>query len=71
MVKVSFVEAYCKGCGICVHFCPKKIILLAEHRNNQGYNPATIHEMEQCSGCAICARVCPDVVITIEKEVAL
>lgn len=68
MFRVSFVEAYCKGCGLCVHFCPKKIIALADGVNSQGYNPAAILEVEKCSGCAICARVCPEVVISIEKE---
>lgn len=67
MFAVSFREDYCKGCGICAHFCPKKIIVMADHINNQGYNPASIREMEKCSGCAICARVCPDAAITIEK----
>ena len=22
---------WCKGCGICVHFCPKKVLELDEH----------------------------------------
>ncbi len=70
MFRVSFIDAYCKGCGYCVHFCPKKIITLADDVNSQGYNPATILEMEKCTGCAICARVCPEVVISIEKEVS-
>lgn len=68
MYRVTFTEEYCKGCGLCVNFCPKKIIGFASHINRQGYNPATIVEMDKCTGCAICARVCPDVAISIVKE---
>jgi len=63
--QVNFLEQYCKGCGLCVHFCPKNIIVLAQYTNDQGYNPATINDMTKCTGCALCARMCPHVVIEI------
>ena len=28
MAKVSFQEDLCKGCGLCVYACPKKILVL-------------------------------------------
>ena len=71
MSRVTFREDRCKGCELCVTFCPKNIIKLASHMNNMGFHPATvdIEDMEKCTGCAICARMCPDVVIEVEKEV--
>lgn len=70
MSKVLFNQNICKGCGLCVHSCPKKIIELDETKmNSKGYNPAWVNpnNMERCSGCAMCATICPDCVITIEK----
>jgi 2-oxoglutarate ferredoxin oxidoreductase subunit delta len=68
MAKVTFDEALCKGCGLCVGACPKKIVALAGDRLNvKGYHPAAVAEMDKCIGCAFCATMCPDCVITVEK----
>ena len=68
MAKVTFKTDLCKGCGLCVHFCPKKVLELnTEKLNLKGYNPAEPVRMEDCIACAICATMCPDVVITVEK----
>jgi 2-oxoglutarate ferredoxin oxidoreductase subunit delta len=67
MAKVTFETDRCKGCGLCVPVCPKKIITLSEALNQKGYNPAQVLEQEKCIGCAFCATVCPDVVIRVEK----
>lgn len=66
--RVKFHEDLCKGCGLCVHFCPRKIIFLDERINAMGYHPATVTEQERCTGCCICAWMCPDVVIEIERD---
>lgn len=69
MNKVSFNEESCKGCGLCVVACPKKIISLAkESLNSKGFHPAEITDQSKCIACAMCAIMCPDVVITVEKE---
>ncbi|MDR0531100.1 MAG: 4Fe-4S binding protein [Oscillospiraceae bacterium] len=68
MAKVQFQEDICKGCGLCVEACPKKIIATDGARlNARGYHPAVVAEMEKCIGCAFCATMCPDCVITVEK----
>ena len=68
MAKVTFREDECKGCGLCVHACPKKILEMAQDRiNKKGYNPAQITDQDACIGCAMCATRCPDVVITVER----
>lgn len=69
MNKVSFNEERCKGCGLCVIACPKKIISLAkEALNSKGFHPAEIIDQSKCIACSMCAVMCPDVVITVEKE---
>ncbi len=68
MAKVTFQTEQCKGCGLCVDVCPRKILTLAKKEvNSRGYHPAECTAQEQCIGCAFCARMCPDCVITVEK----
>ncbi len=68
MAKMTVNENICKGCGVCVLACPKKIITLAQERINvKGYHPAQVLEMEKCIGCAMCATMCPDVAIKVER----
>lgn len=70
MNKVTFDKDLCKGCGLCVTVCPKKIIALdADTLNKKGYHPAGVKEMDKCIACAMCATICPDVVIKVEKDV--
>ena len=43
MAKVTFREERCKGCGLCVEVCPKKIVELNKHQlNSKGYHPAGV-----------------------------
>ncbi len=68
MGRVTFVEDRCKGCGLCVEACPKKIVVLLEDKlNEKGYHPAGVNDMDKCIGCAFCATICPDCVIMVEK----
>ncbi len=68
MAKVIFDYETCKGCGLCVTACPKKIIFLSKEKINQkGYHPAEVTDQSACIGCASCAIMCPDSVITVER----
>lgn len=64
--KVLFNRDKCKGCELCVSFCPKKIISMDSGCvNAKGYHPAGIENMNECIGCASCAMMCPDCCISI------
>lgn len=66
MAKVEFREDLCKGCGLCVSVCPRKIVLLRQEKlNSKGYHPAGVDQMDQCTGCTMCATMCPDSVIEV------
>ncbi|MHB1315665.1 MAG: 4Fe-4S binding protein [Christensenellales bacterium] len=67
MAKVTFNVEVCKGCGLCISVCPKKIIELGSYINSKGYHSAAITDMNACIACASCARICPDCVIEVEK----
>lgn len=68
MAKAIIDEKVCKGCGLCISVCPKKLLRLAKERmNDKGYNPAVLSDEAACIGCAMCGVICPDSAITVEK----
>lgn len=67
MSKITFNEDMCKGCGLCVSACPKKIVVLSDRLNSKGYKIATVNDISKCIACAFCATMCPDSIITVEK----
>ncbi|GHV33486.1 2-oxoacid:acceptor oxidoreductase subunit delta [Clostridia bacterium] len=68
MAKVSFREERCKGCGLCVGVCPKKILEMSKTSyNDKGFRVARCVDQSACIGCAFCGTMCPDAVITVEK----
>lgn len=52
---------WCKGCGICVAFCPKKVY----DRDKTG-KPVCVRP-DACIGCRFCEQHCPDFAITIKQ----
>ena len=68
MAKLTFNTDNCKGCGLCVDACPKKILKLSLSKiNKKGHHPVEITDMEACIGCASCALMCPYCIITVER----
>ena len=53
-------EKWCKGCGICVAFCPKQVLVLKNGKVTKA-NP------DACINCGQCEQRCPDYAIYLEK----
>jgi len=63
---ITIDRELCKGCELCVYFCPKKLIRMDPGFNSRGAHFSCLRDPEQqCSGCAICAKICPDVAIEV------
>ncbi len=60
--KIVVNTDWCKGCGICVHFCPKKVLGLNENEK------ITVLNEQDCICCMLCEQRCPDFAIEIETE---
>ncbi|MBO4311419.1 MAG: 4Fe-4S binding protein [Desulfovibrionaceae bacterium] len=58
---VSINRQWCKGCGVCVEFCPKKALHLDEDEK-------AVWTPENCSKCGLCEHYCPDLAIQAIKD---
>ncbi len=52
-------KRWCKGCGICIAFCPEGVFDWGEDSRAEVIHP------EKCTNCQICDRLCPDFAITL------
>jgi len=57
---VRLFGKWCKGCGLCIAFCPRQVF--TEDENN---HPVVSHP-ERCTGCQWCVIHCPDFAIIVE-----
>ena len=60
--KVTVYPDWCKGCGICVEFCPGKVLELS----TQG--KAEVKREEDCIRCGFCELHCPDFAIVVSDK---
>ncbi len=58
---VHVFPEWCKGCGICVAFCPTGVLEMKGQK-------AVVVYPEKCVRCYLCARRCPDLAIGIEDS---
>jgi len=61
-IEVVINRNWCKGCGICVAFCPEGAIELDEHDRACWVHPET------CTRCGLCELRCPDIAIELVKK---
>ena len=74
--KVNVLNYRCKGCGYCIEFCPRDVLVEAQDFNEKGYHPPRVKTEGQCVNCNFCETICPEFAIycteaegrTIQKE---
>lgn len=57
--KVSFFPAWCKRCGNCVAFCPRKALAQDE------WGHPFLADPKRCTTCGLCEMLCPDFAISV------
>jgi 2-oxoglutarate ferredoxin oxidoreductase subunit delta len=79
MGKVVINQDKCKGCLLCVNFCPKGLLKKSAKLNKRGLNFVEFSSRDnfkngisgdlngECIGCAQCAIICPDCCIEVYK----
>lgn len=55
-------EKWCKGCEICIAFCPKKVY----DKNKKGQ--PIVSRIDDCIYCRLCELRCPDFAITLVRS---
>jgi len=58
-VTIEINDNWCKGCAICVEFCPKDVLAMQD-----GY-PVVV-DLAACNRCQLCDIRCPDFAITVK-----
>ncbi len=59
---VKIYKNWCKRCGICIAFCPKKVLEV----DRDGY--PFLKDNQSCNGCGLCELICPDFAIVVDYE---
>jgi len=52
--------SHCKGCGICVAFCPQNALGLARGK-------CTLLASDSCTLCGMCEQRCPDYAVFVRQ----
>ena len=66
--KVEINEKLCKGCYLCVRFCPMGVFVRSDVIGELGHDLAEVEFPEKCNGCRACLLYCPDLAIAVEEE---
>ena len=61
--EVVIIADRCKGCGFCVEYCPKDVLVMSEEFNRKGYHPPKVVKTGECVNCSLCEMICPDFAI--------
>lgn len=68
MIEIVINPNYCKGCNICIDFCPKKVLQPSKEINTKGYMLPEAVNIEACTQCQLCEIVCPDLAIAVTPK---
>jgi 2-oxoglutarate ferredoxin oxidoreductase subunit delta len=60
--KLVINRDWCKGCGICVAYCPRNVLALDED------GKVTAPRLEDCIYCKLCELRCPDFAIEVRED---
>ncbi|MCR5067045.1 MAG: 4Fe-4S binding protein [Erysipelotrichaceae bacterium] len=59
--KLVTETSWCKGCGICAAFCPRKVLAIIDEK-------VKIVDSDSCIFCGQCELRCPDYAIWLEVD---
>ncbi len=57
--EVHVFDNWCKGCGLCIEFCPSDVLVLGTDNRPRPIYP------ENCTACRWCELHCPDFAIFV------
>ena len=63
--EAHIIRSRCKGCELCVRYCPRDVLEISDEMNEKGYHPPRAVHPEQCVACRLCELLCPEFCIYI------
>lgn len=60
--QVVIYATWCKGCRICVEFCPTQVLSMGPHDDHP-----TVVAPDKCTACHFCDTHCPDMAIVVRR----
>jgi 2-oxoglutarate ferredoxin oxidoreductase subunit delta len=60
---VYVIADECKGCGLCIDFCPRSVLEFSADTNAKGYHFPLVTGQGECAGCQLCTLICSDFAI--------
>lgn len=68
--KIDIIEDFCKGCHLCVKFCPNECIIISKDRfTPNGYQLPVFVNEDECVGCGTCGWMCPECTIDVYRYI--
>lgn len=68
LAKILVDKRLCKGCGICVEFCPRKALEMSNEMDERGIKTPQAPREKDCSLCGLCELYCPDFAICARRR---
>lgn len=66
--RIHLIVERCKGCGLCVAYCPRDVLEMSSLFNAKGYHPPQVKDPERCVACGLCEMLCPEFAIFVEEK---
>ena len=63
--EIHLIVERCKGCQLCVTYCPCGVLEMSELFNAKGYHPPQVRDVQRCVACGLCEMLCPEFAIYV------
>ncbi len=65
--EIHVIVERCKGCQLCVAYCPRDVLEMSKLFNAKGYHPPQVLDAQGCVVCGLCEMLCPEFAIYAEE----
>ncbi len=63
--EIHLILERCKGCQLCVTYCPRGVLEMSHLFNAKGYHPPQVRYPGRCVACGLCSMLCPEFAIYV------